>query len=89
MWGLFVGLVIGFLQVLGLKIFGKMIFGDNDSAKPLGVLLLMVKIALIVFILYLISTVSLTHVIWTAGGMLIGLIATLAVINKRDQKKTQ
>ncbi len=88
MWGLFVGIVIGVLQVIGLYTFGKMIFGENNKAKVLGVVLLLVKIALIILVLVLISKVSLMHVIWTAGGMLLGLIATLVFKSMRQQKKT-
>lgn len=80
MWGLFVGLAIGVLQVLALTILGKMILGDRASAKLIGGLLLIAKMALIVLILYLISNISLTHVIFTAGGMLAGLTAALAFI---------
>lgn len=87
MWGLFVGIIIGVLQVIGLYAFGKMIFGENSKAKALGAVLLIVKIALIVFIFVLISTVSLTHLIWTAGGMLLGLIGTLAYKTMRHKKK--
>ena len=88
MWGLLVGIVIGVLQVIGLYTFGKMIFGENNKAKVLGVVLLLVKIALIILVLVLISKVSLMHVIWTAGGMLLGLIATLVFKSMRQQKKT-
>ncbi len=88
MWGLFVGIIIGVLQVIGLYTFGKMIFGENNKAKVLGAVLLLVKIALIILVLVLISKVSLTHVIWTAGGMLLGLIATLVFKSMRQQKKT-
>ncbi len=87
MWGLFVGICIGLLQVIGLYKFGKMILGENSVAKILGAFLLLVKMALIVFIIILISTVSLTHVIWTAGGMLLGLIAALVFNNIRQRKK--
>jgi hypothetical protein len=87
MWGLFVGIVIGVLQVIGLYTFGKMIFGENSKAKALGAVLLMVKIAVIVLVLVLISTISLTHVIWTAGGMLLGLIAALVFKTMRHKKK--
>ncbi len=80
MWGILVGLVIGALQVLALRILGKMILGDKLAAKALGAVLLIVKIAVIVLILYLIANVSLTHLLWTAGGMLIGMTAALAVI---------
>lgn len=89
MWGLFVGIIIGVLQVIGLYTFGKMIFGENNIARALGAVFLLVKIALIVLIIILISTVSLTHVIWTVGGMLLGLIAALVFINRRLHKNTQ
>lgn len=87
MWGLFVGVVIGALQVAALGILGKMILGDSISAKLIGALLLMAKIAVIVFILYLIATVSLTHLIWTAAGMLAGLIIALVVTQMRRRTK--
>ena len=83
MWGLLIGLAIGVLQVLALTILGKMIFGDRASAKLIGAVLLIVKIGAIVLILYLISTISLTHVIFTAVGMLAGLIAALVFLQIR------
>jgi hypothetical protein len=89
MWGLFVGLVIGALQVVALGILSKMILGDNTSAKLIGVLLLMVKVALIVFVLYLISTITLMHLIWTAAGMLAGLILTLMIMQVRRSAKSK
>jgi hypothetical protein len=88
MWGLFVGIIIGVLQAVGLYTFGKMILGENNKAKALGAFLLLVKMALIVLVIILISTVSLTHVIWTAGGMFLGLIAALVFINMRKQKNS-
>ncbi len=88
MWGFFVGIVIGVLQVIGLYTFGKMIFGENNKAKALGAFLLLVKVALIVLVMVLISTVSMTHVIWTVGGMLLGLILALVFMNRRLKRKT-
>lgn len=87
MWGLFVGIIIGVLQVVGLYVFGKWIFGENSMKKVLGAVLLLVKMALIVLIVVLISTVSMMHVIWTAGGMLLGLIAALVFNHMRLHKK--
>ncbi len=87
MWGMFVGLVIGALQVVALGILSKMILGSNTTAKLIGALLLMVKMALIVFVFYLISTISLMHLIWTAAGMLAGLILTLVIIQLRRRIK--
>jgi len=84
---LFVGLAIGVLQVLALTILGKMILGEQASAKLIGILLLVAKVAVIILILYLISTISLTHVIFTACGMFAGLIVALAVVYLRGQKR--
>lgn len=83
MWGLFVGLVIGTLQVFALRALVNMIMGTR---KALGVLLLLLKIAAVVALLWLVSTVSLAHLIWAAGGMLAGLIlgsVTLQLTQKR------
>lgn len=77
MWGLFVGLGIGVSQVLGLRLLVKMIMGTQ---KALGALLLMLKMAAVVAILWLVSTVSLTHLIWAAGGMLAGLILGAVIV---------
>jgi predicted permease len=42
--------------------------------------------AAIVFILYMISNVSLAHVVWTAGGILLGLTAGSVYILKRRRR---
>ena len=89
MWGLIVGLAIGVLQVLALKYLGRMILGEKTSSKFLGALLILLKIALIVLVLVLIAKVSLTHLLYTAGGMLAGIIAALVImlLHKAPQKK--
>ncbi len=88
MWGIFIGIVIGVLQVLALTKLGGMIMGDGKSVfKLLGALLLLIKMAAIVLILYLLFTVSPAHVIWAAGGILIGLI-TASIILMVIRKKT-
>jgi hypothetical protein len=77
MWGLFAGIVIGALQFLAVYKLGGMIFGGKGILKAVGGALFLVKMALLVFILYLISTVPPLYtynLLWTAGGMLIGLI---------------
>ena len=75
MWGLFIGVTIGVLQLLAVYKLGMMIFKGKSWERLAGGLLFLVKMAAIVFILYLMSTISLEHVIWTAGGMLLGLSA--------------
>lgn len=82
-------MAIGVLQVLALKYLSRMILGQKVSSKLLGALLLLLKIALIVMVLVLIAKVSLTHLLYTAGGMLAGIIAVLVImlLRKAPQKK--
>ena len=86
MWGIFVGIAIGVLQVAALYKLIKIMLGQNAVMKLVAVVLLMVKIAAIVGILYLLTTVSLAHLIWAAGGMLIGLISASAFMLKQRNK---
>lgn len=88
MWGLFIGIAIGVGQVLALKLLGKMILGERPVwIKLVSGLLLLAKMALIIGALYYISTVSFAHLIWTAGGMLIGLIS-VSVYQLRRRNNT-
>ena len=86
MWGIFIGLAIGVLQVLALSKIGGMVLGDKTSLKLLGSLLFFVKMAAIILILYLISTITLAHLIWTAAGMTLGLILASVYLLRRRQK---
>ena len=87
MWGLLVGIAVGGLQVFAVNKLGSMILGGEPSAKLTGVLLFILKMAAITAILYLISTVSLEHLIWTAGGMLLGLVASSFYMLKRRRRR--
>lgn len=87
MWGLFVGIGIGAAQVFVLKLLGGLLLGDRKAwVKVLAAVLLLAKIALIVYILYLIYGISMAHLIWTAGGMLAGLIAVSVIFIMRLKK---
>lgn len=84
MWGIVVGIAVGGLQLLAVNKLGRMIIAGAPAAKLAGMLLFIAKMAAIIAILYLISTVSLEHLIWTAVGMLIGLAAvSFWLIKKR------
>jgi hypothetical protein len=87
MWGLFIGIAIGAAQVFALSKVGGMIMGDGKTGfKLLGAALLLIKMAAVVLVLYLLSTVSLTHLIWAAGGILVGLcIASVILILRRKK----
>ncbi len=87
MWGIFIGIAIGVLQVLALTKLGGMIMGDGKAVfKLLGAALLLIKMAAIVLVLYLLSKVSLQHLIWAAGGILIGLFFTSIILTARRKK---
>lgn len=87
MWGLAVGIAIGILQLFAVNKLGRMILEGKVLTKLIGGFLFMAKMAAIIFILYLISTVSLIHLIWTAGGMLLGLSLTSLYLYKRRRRK--
>jgi hypothetical protein len=86
MWGLFVGMLIGGLQIFTVNKLGRMMFEGEISEKIIGLVLFMLKIGAIVLILYLISTVSLVHLVWTAGGMLLGLLSASLYMLKRRRR---
>ena len=89
MWGLMAGFAIGLLQVLALAQLWKMIISELLTAKLMGCLLLFIKMAVIVLLLYLISTVSFSHLLFAAGGMLAGIIAALLLIQRRSRKRNK
>lgn len=86
MWGLFVGMLIGGLQILAVNKLGRMLLEGNLSEKVVAFALFLLKIAAIVVILYFISTVSLEHLVWTAGGILLGLLAVSIYMLKRRKR---
>ena len=87
MWGIFIGIVLGAGQVLALKALVGVIMNTGGIAPKLfAFLLIIIKMALIVLILLLLSRISVAHVIWAAGGMLIGLVGASAAILFRRKK---
>lgn len=79
-------MLIGGLQLLAVNKLGRMLFGGKPIEKIIAFLLFMVKMAAIIAILYLISTISLEHLIWTAGGILLGLLAVSLYMLKRRKR---
>lgn len=86
MWGLFVGMLIGGLQILAVSKLGRMMLEGRMPEKIIGFALFLLKIGAIVAILYLIATVSLAHLVWTAGGILLGLLAVSLYMLKRRRR---
>ncbi len=72
------------MQVIALKALLKMIMGAH---KALGVLLLMLKIAAVVTMLWLIASDSAASLIWAAGGTFVGLVTGLVIV-QAVQKRT-
>lgn len=83
MWGLAVGIGIGVAQVFALKALVKMIMGKR---KALGMLLLLLKIAVVVALLWLVGSISVTHLIWAAGGTLAGLIIGILILQMLQKR---
>ncbi len=74
--------------MLALNKLGLMIFKGKPLQKFIAGTLLLTKMAAIVLILYLLSTISLDHLIWTAGGILLGLIAiSVFILKKRSNRE--
>ena len=80
------GMLIGGLQILAVNKLGRMMLEGNNPEKIIGFVLFILKIGAIIVILYFISTVSLIHLIWTAGGILLGLLAVSLYILKRRRR---
>ena len=87
MWGIFIGIAIGILQVLAIGMIGRLFVRNGFIVKLLSCVLFIAKMAAIIAILYFISTISLTHLIWAAGGMLLGLVAASVFLVKKRNKQ--
>lgn len=79
-------MIIGGLQLLAVNKLGRMLFDGKLFEKIIAFLLFILKMTAIIAILYLISTVSLEHLIWTAGGILLGLVAVSLYVLKRRRR---
>lgn len=79
-------MLIGGLQILAVNKLGRMMFDGKIPEKIIGFVLFLLKIGAIITILYLISTVSLECLVWTAGGILLGLSAMSLYMLKRRRR---
>lgn len=79
-------MLIGVLQIFAVSKLGRMMFGGKTSEKIIGFVLFILKMAAVIVILYFISTVSLESLVWTAGGVLSGLLAASFYIVKRRRR---
>lgn len=79
-------MLIGGLQILAVSKLGRMMLEGRMPEKIIGFALFLLKIGAIVAILYLIATISLFHLVWTAGGILLGLLAVSLYMLKRRRR---
>lgn len=92
MWTVFIGIGLGVLEIVLLRKSVVMMSADKANI-PLGIFMTIGKLALILIVLYLIARyISLTAMIWCAGGMA-GAMIILPVIKGlrtiRRYRKTQ
>lgn len=79
-------MLIGGLQIFAVTWLGRMMIEGGPFEKIIGFSLFLLKMAAIIAVLYLISTVSLEHLLWAAGGILLGLLAVSFYMLKRRRK---
>jgi len=87
MWGVFVGIGLGLLQVLLLRKVVDWITSNKTSGAMVAVFITLIKLAIILGVLFLLALISLETMIWAAGGMLVVMIGLPIYLNKRQNKK--
>lgn len=88
MWGLFVGVGLGFLQVILLRKTAEWMLGSSTGGAMLAVFITIIKLAAIMGILLLLAfTGGITPVLWAAGAMLVIMIALPIILNVRKNRK--
>jgi hypothetical protein len=95
MWGLFVGIGLGFMQVLLLRKTVTLMLGNSSNGPMIAVLITIIKLAAIMGILlwlafsFGIKPLQDAPMIWAAGAMLVVMIALPIYLNHRQNKSKQ
>lgn len=89
MWGLFVGMGLGVLQVLLLKKTTELINSNKKESMRFAVLVIVFKLAVIMGTLFLLALAdrTLTAMLWGAGGMAVVMIVLPIILNRRQMTK--
>ncbi|MEI6101494.1 MAG: hypothetical protein WCP73_06625 [Eubacteriales bacterium] len=88
MWGLFVGIGLGFMQMLLLRKTVSLMLGSSTSGPLVAVLITVLKLAAIMgILLWLAFGAGLEPMLWAAGAMCVIMIALPVYFNIKKAKK--
>lgn len=88
MWGIFVGIGLGFFQVFLLRKTAMMMTQDKRKGTAIAIPIIIGKLVLIIGILYLLALVSLSTMLWGAGALAVTMIVLPIVLNRRHMSKS-
>ena len=86
MWGIFVGFALGVFEVILLRKTVMWMTADKKSGTAKAIPIIFLKLVIIFGVLYLLALVSVTTMIWGAGGIAVAMIVMPIILNKRAQK---
>lgn len=88
MWGLFVGIGLGVLQVLLLRKTTEWITSEKNNGAKAAIVIIF-KLAVILGTLFLLALADRTLVtmLWAAGGLAVVMVALPIILNKRQDVK--
>ncbi len=90
MWGLFVGIGLGLLQVLLLRKTVTLMLGNSSNGPVTAVLITVLKLAAILGVLLLLTfTVGIEPMLWAVGAMVVIMIAHPVYLNIKQAKKSR
>jgi len=89
MWGIFVGIGLGILQLYLLRNITGMIGGPGKHSVLIVMPLILLKLIFIMFILYLMATVSIAHLLFTAGAMLVTILLVSVIYFLKKSRITK
>lgn len=77
MWGIFLGVPLGVLQVYGTLKFTRMITSGKKNGK--AVWLILADIIMLIVVFFLMGSVSAVHLLWTVSAM-VGIMIVLSIV---------
>jgi hypothetical protein len=92
MWGLFVGIGLGLMQVLLLRKTVTLMLGTSSNGAVIAVLIFVLKLAVIMGILLWIAFSTrpdFSPLLWTASAMVVVMIALPVYFNIKQAKKSK
>jgi hypothetical protein len=89
MWGLFIGVGLGVLQVLLLRKTTEWITSNQNGVMKLAVIVIIFKLVVILGTLFLLALADRTLVtmLWGAGGLAVVMVLLPIILNRRQMLK--